>query len=197
MYNLSLTVIICNLAGMISKERHRELKRGILLIIIFCIIFNKSYSQFYQGTQMSFGKNRVQYDEFFWSYYRFKNFDAYYYKGGMEQAIYTSKVADEDLAQIEKLFDYNLDGRMQFIIFNRLSDLKQTNIGLEGDEQYNTGGITKIVGSKVMLYFNGDHRDFRRQIREGIAQVLFNQIMFGGDVKDVLQNAALLNIPDW
>ena len=172
-------------------------KMIFLIVFVLCLSANKSYSQFYQGTQMSFGKNRVQYDDFFWSYYRFKNFDAYYYKGGMEQAIYTSKVADEDLAQIEKLFDYNLEGRMQFIIFNRLSDLKQSNIGLEGEEQYNTGGITKIVGSKVMLYFNGDHRDFRRQIREGIAQVLFNQIMFGGDVKDILQNAALLNIPEW
>ncbi|MEI6815294.1 MAG: hypothetical protein WCL14_01690 [Bacteroidota bacterium] len=175
-------------------DDYRKIFLGLFLVMM---LFTTANAQFYQGTQMTFGKNRVQYNEFFWSFYRFQNFDSYYYKGGTEIAMYVGKVADEDLAQIQKLFDYNLDGRLQFIIFNRLSDLKQSNIGLDGDEQYNIGGTTRIMGSKILLYFDGDHRHLRSQIREGIAQVLFNQLMFGGDIKDVLQNAALLNIPIW
>ncbi|HRH67488.1 MAG TPA: hypothetical protein PLU53_14385, partial [Bacteroidia bacterium] len=61
----------------------------------------------------------------------------------------------------------------------------------------NTGGITKIVGNKVFLYFTGDHEKFRRQIRAGIARVLIDQIMYGGDVKERIQNSALLTLPDW
>ena len=78
-------------------------------------------------------------------------------------------------------------------------DLKQTNIGLESaDEQsYNIGGITRIVGNKILIYFNGDHAFLHQQIRTGVAQVLFDQLMYGGNIKERLQASILLNLPDW
>lgn len=147
---------------------------------------------------MNFGKNRVQYNDFLWTFYRFKGFDTYFYLGGQELAIFTGRTADADIAEIEKLFDYRINGRFQFMIYNRLSDLKQSNIGLEGDEQNtNTGGLTRIVGSKIMIYFDGDYRNFRAQIRAGVAQVMINQLMYGGSIKDRLQASVLLNLPEW
>ena len=77
-------------------------------------------AQFYQGYQMNFGKNRVQYGEFYWTYYRFKEFDTYFYVGGQELATYVGKTAGKEIAEIEALFDYNATGRLQFIIFNKL-----------------------------------------------------------------------------
>ena len=147
---------------------------------------------------MKFGKNRVQYTDFLWTYNRFTNFDTYFYVGGQELAIYTGRTADKEIDDIEKLFDYRLDGRFQFIIYNKLSDLKQTNIGLEGEEQSaNTGGLTHINGTKVLLYFDGDYRHLKEQIRAGVAQVMVNQLMYGGSLKNRVQSAVLLNIPDW
>lgn len=170
-----------------------------LTIAILLMVFSlPSSAQFTRGTQMTFGKNRVQYNEFLWSFYRFKNFDTYFYLGGQELATFTGRTADAEIEDIEKLFDYRINGRFQFMIYNKLSDLKQSNIGLEGEEQqYNTGGLTKISGTKIMLYYNGDYRDLRRQIRAGVAQVMINQLMFGGSIKDRLQSAVLLNLPDW
>lgn len=155
-------------------------------------------AQFNRGVQMNFGKNRVQYNEFLWTFYRFRNFDTYFYLGGQELAIYTGRTAEAEIAEIEKLFDYRISGRFQFMIYNRLSDLKQSNIGLEGEEQnINTGGLTRIVGNKVLIYFDGDYRHFREQIRSGVAQVMINQLMYGGSIKDRLQSAVLLNLPEW
>ncbi|MFN8144653.1 MAG: hypothetical protein U0073_09555 [Bacteroidia bacterium] len=174
--------------------------RLIRKVCIFLLMFFSLSvrGQFYNGYEMQFGKNRVQYDDRFWTFMKFKNFDTYYYLGGLELAAFTGKTADADLEEIEKLFDYKLDGRIQFIIYNKLSEAKQTNIGLETDDlNNNTGGITKIVGNKVFLYFTGDHELFRRQIRAGIARVLIDQIMYGGDVKERIQNSALLTLPDW
>jgi Tol biopolymer transport system component len=167
--------------------------------LIFCLLpFSKSHAQFYNGYEMQFGKNRVQYDERFWSFMKFKYFDTYFYLGGLDLATYVGRNADNDLAEIEKLFDYKLDGRIQFIIYNKLSEAKQSNIGLETDElANNTGGVTRVVGNKVFLYFTGDHEDLHRQIRQGLASVLIDQIMYGGDVKDRIQNSALLSLPDW
>ena len=168
---------------------------GFILLVILSQTLS---AQFYNGYEMQFGKNRVQYDERFWSFMKYKNFDTYYYLGGLDLAAFTGRTAGKDLEEIEHLFDYKLDGRIQFVIYNKLSEAKQTNIGLETDDvNNNTGGITRIVGNKVFLYFTGDHEKFRRQIRAGIARVLIDQIMYGGDVKERIQNSALLTLPDW
>jgi len=177
------------------------MRRLYVLFLVSCFLFliRNADAQFYNGYQMTFGKNRVQYEQRFWSFYKWKNFDTYFYLGGQELAVFTGHSADADLEEIEKLLDYKLDGRIQFIIFNKLSDAKQSNIGLETDETLsnNIGGVTKIVGDKVFLYFTGDHEGLHRQIRAGIAKVLLDQMMYGGDIKDRLQNSALLSLPDW
>ena len=156
-----------------------------------------SDAQFYTGSQMEFGKNRVKYEDFFWTYYSYDRYDIYFYEEGRELADYVSQAAKKQITAIEKLFDYAVDERFQFIIFNKHSDFKQSNIGLSTDAQYNTGGITTIVGTKVILYYEGDHDKLDAQIREGVAQVLINHIMYGGNVREMLKNNTLLNLPDW
>jgi hypothetical protein len=147
---------------------------------------------------MTFGKNRVQFEQRFWSFYKWKSFDTYFYLGGQELAIFTGRTAEADLEEIERILDYKLDGRIQFVIYNKLGDAKQSNIGLETDDPTgNIGGVTRIVGNKVFLYFTGDHEKLHRQIRAGISKVLMDQMMYGGDIKDRLQNSALLTLPDW
>jgi Tol biopolymer transport system component len=170
----------------------------LIPVIFFMISLRIAEAQFYQGYQMTFGKNRVQYEPPLWTFYRLQNFDTYYYLGGEELALFTARNADKHLAEIEKTLDYRLEGRIKFVIYNKLAERKQSNIGLEGDEgQNNTGGLTRIVGNSIMLYFNGSYRDFEHQIRAGIAQILIDQLMYGGDFKDRLQNAVLLTLPVW
>ncbi len=182
-----------------SDSMSKFLLRRLLLLALFPLLLpGMAGAQFTRGVQMNFGKNRVQYNDFLWTFYRFTNFDTYFYLGGQELAIYTGRTAEADIAEIEKLFDYRINGRFQFMIYNRLTDLKQSNIGLEGEEQNtNTGGLTRIVGNKILVYFDGDYRHFREQIRAGVAQVMINQLMYGGSIKDRLQSAVLLNLPEW
>ena len=61
----------------------------------------------------------------------------------------------------------------------------------------NTGGTTKIVGSKLSVYFNGNLANLDRQIRAGIAEVLVNSILYGGRAYSVIKNGTLLVLPDW
>ncbi len=156
----------------------------------------KTEAQFYNGTQVGFGKNRVQYDYFEWKYYRFPQYETYFYTGGQELAVYTAKVAKEYIKQQEEFFEYDLKDKIQFIIYNKQSHFKQSNVGLnlEGGE---VGGITNIMGSKVFLYFDGDHEEFSRQIKEGIAQIMVNQQVYGASWTQVLKNSSLLTLPQW
>ena len=167
----------------------------VIISFILCIATN-TFAQHPQGLQTDFGKNRIQYQDFAWNFYRTDQFDTYFYLGGKELAIYTAEYAQITLKEIEKLMDYRLSGRLIFIIYNKLSDLRQSNLGIP-EEQYNIGGLTKIVGNKAFIYYNGDHDHLNNQIRKGISRIIINEMLFGGDIKEMMQNATLLNLPNW
>ena len=169
----------------------------ILFTVFGLLLALPAFSQFYVGSQQEFGKNRVQYRDFFWLYYPDEKFECYYYQGGKDLAGYTVQSAKQNLAQLEELFDFPLEEKIQIVIYNKQSEFRQSNIGITNDQEYNIGGSTRIVGSKIFLYFKGDYIQYEEQLRESLAMVLFNQMMFGGDWKDVIKNATLLTIPAW
>ncbi len=140
----------------------------------------------------------MQFRNFLWEYFRFEKFDTYYYLNGRELAMFAAEYADTHIKEIETELQSTLEAKVQFIIFNNLTDLKQSNIGLEQEEEsYNTGGVTKIIGGKVMVYFDGNYEHFERQIRAGIAQVILNQMIYGSGVGQQIKNNAIFTMPDW
>jgi len=168
----------------------------LIMAMMFAFIPNVN-AQFYNGSQLTFGKNRVQYKNFIWNYYRFTAFDTYFYLNGAPLAQHCAKYAREQLRNLESMMQNNLDGKIQFVIFNTLTDLKESNLGLLSNEKYNIGGITHILGRKVLIYFDGDYANFDKQIRAGIAKILLDQLMYGVTVGTQVKNNALSNYPEW
>lgn len=150
-----------------------------------------------QGTQETFGQNRVQYKEFEWQYYESEHFITYFNKGGQQLGRFASQMAETDLLEIQQIVDYRVNRQIAIIVYNTISDLNQTNIGAAAGVSYNTGGTTKIIDNKLFVYFNGSHADLRRQIREGIGRILVENMMFGGNLQEIVQNAVMLNLPEW
>ena len=168
-------------------------------LLLFMILGSTGLSaQFYNGMQMNFGKNRVQYNNRYWKYYRFDRFDVYSYENGTDLSLYVADFVEKELALIERFFDYDIERRIIFLTYNKLSDFRQSNIGLVSEaEEYNIGGTTKIIQNKVFLYFDGDHMKFERQIRAAIAEVLLTEMMYGKGVRDNLTSSTMINLPDW
>ena len=165
------------------------------LSIIFCMLTS---AQFYNGHQMIFGKNRVQFNDFFWSFERYDKFDVYFNQEGKELAEYVADFAKREIPKIESFFDYALDRRIIFIVYNKLSDFRQSNIDLiTGKDEYNIGGVTTISKNKVFLFFEGDFTKFENQITGAVARVIAYQMLFGQDLKDNLANSTLINLPSW
>jgi len=181
----------------IFLSSHQNKSLSLLIFLSIIISNNISKGQFYTGSQTDFGKNRVKYQDFFWTYYSYDRYDVYFYEQGKELANYVSKVAKTQIPEVEKFMDYAFDEKIQFIIYNKQSDYQQSNIGLETEELYNTGGMTRIAGSKIILYYEGDHAKLDAQIRGGITEVLMNQMMYGGNVREMFKNNTLLNLPQW
>jgi hypothetical protein len=170
-------------------------KLVFLMTALLCTL--SSMAQFYQGTNMEFGKNRVQYREFTWFYYPSENFEVYYYIGGEDLAQYTLMACERNLKEMQQFFDYTIDEKIEVLSYLNQSEFRQSNLGLTGDDQFNIGGAAKIVGSKMFTYYEGDHALLEKQIRENLARVLFAQLVYGGNWKDVLKNSTLLTVPTW
>ena len=78
---------------------------GILLLLMFSS--TAASAQFYNGMQMNFGKNRLQYNNRYWKYYRFDRFDVYSYENGTDLSLYVADFVEKELALIERFFDYS------------------------------------------------------------------------------------------
>lgn len=150
-----------------------------------------------QVNSVEFGKNRVQYRKYKWEYYQTTNFNVYFYSDGKAIANYVAQIAEEELPAIEQFVEYGLQRRANVVIYNNFNELEQSNIGLNLDWQTSSGGTTKMVNNKMIVYFNSNHTDLRRQIREGIARILVDNILFGDDLGEFAANQALLDLPKW
>ena len=172
-------------------------KRYAILFLLLMAVILPAQAQFYNGMNMPFGKNRVQWTDFHWSYYMNDNFDVYFYQSGDDLARYAQAYAKVQIPQLENRLNSRFGKKIQFIVFNSKGDFKQSNINLEEEENGNTGGITKIIGTKVILYFDGDYTHFEAQIREGIARLLFNQVMNGTSIGSQIRSSYRYDIPQW
>lgn len=195
---LSYTVsnLLKGMHKIFTPDQYMKFFRTAFMMMLFAIP-SLATAQFYNGYQMEFGRSRVQFDDFLWTYYRFDRFDTYFYLNGKELAQHTARYADDQLKKYENELDTYLEGKIQFIIFNNLNDLKQSNIGLTTDSEYNIGGISHILGNKVVLYFGGSMVNFERQIRQGIAHVLLQNAIFGNNIGSQVMNSFLQNFPEW
>lgn len=149
-----------------------------------------------QVNSVEFGKNRVQHKKFIWKFYQSPNFNTYTNQGGVELGKFVAQVAEEELRSIENFIEYSLQRRANIVIYNSYNDYKSSNIGLGSDWQ-NAGGVTKLVNNKIVVYFDGNHDHLKRQIREGIARVLTDNLLFGDDIGEFASNQALLDLPKW
>ena len=151
-----------------------------------------------QAQDIQFGKNRVQFHQDYeeWMMYESRNFITYWYGRGRNIGQAAVQLAEYDFEEIQNVLEHRLNTKIEIIIYADITDVKQSNIGSE-DAFENTTGQTKIVGNKIFIYFDGNHNHLRRDIREGIASVYLNAMLFGSNLQEIVQNAVLLNLPNW
>lgn len=139
----------------------------------------------------------MQYQSFNWTYFDFERFRVYLYEGGQEIAKYTATSIDRQLPIMEKRLDFQLDDKIDVIVYNNQNDFKQSNIGLSTEDNGNIGGVTRIIGDKIFVYFTGSHAELDKQIRAALAELMVDQMMYGGRARDIVRNSTLLALPDW
>ncbi len=171
-----------------------------IIIVLAALSSRELKGQFYNGHQMTFGKNRVQYNTFYWKFYRFDRYDVYSYDEGRELSLYVADYLKTELPRLERFFDYNFNKRLIFIVYNKLSDFKQSNVGqllVNEEEEANVGGLTRIIQNKIFVYFEGDHLEMQKQITKAVSESLITEMLYGNDFRDNFTSSTLLNLPEW
>jgi Tol biopolymer transport system component len=169
-----------------------KLKRiGLIFIMSILAVFGQA-----QVNAVEFGKNRVQYKKLVWKFHQSPNFNTYTSQGGVALGQFVAQVAEQELGAIENFVEYSLQRRANIIVYSNYEDYKSSNIGLGSDWQ-SAGGLTKLVNNKIVVYFDGNHANLKKQVKEGIAKVLSDNLLFGEDIGEFASNQALLDLPKW
>jgi hypothetical protein len=170
-------------------------------ILLIWMVMGVAGSSQAQTNLEVFGQNRIQYRRFDWKYYDAEHFKIYHYdRAGRDLARYVAEQAEQDVTAIERRLGGLFPERLNIIMYNSYDEFQQSNIGLNGELQLqndNPAGTVNLVGDKLVIYFTGKHADLKRQLRQGMAQVVMERLMFGESFREMVRNAVLLNLPEW
>ncbi len=153
--------------------------------------------QFYYGSQQEFGKNRIQYKPFLWSQFNFEKYDLFFYQNGKPLAQYAAQIVDKNYEALQEKFEVAIDDKIHVVLYNKQSDFKQSNIGLNAGGDNNVAGTLSVVGNEVFIYFDGNYQHFEIQIKKALTELIINQLLYGGNLREMARNKALINVPDW
>lgn len=169
------------------------MRSRILLSITLCLY---AFIAFSQQAREPFGKNRIQYRQFDWQYLSGENFDIYYYDNQKEMATNALEFLEHEFDRITDLIDYPPYFKTKVFLYRSLSDLRQSNVGLN-HTVFNVGGETEFIKPYVEVANMGTVYEFKEELLSRISDLMVNEMMFGGNLKDVFQSSILMNLPDW
>ena len=186
------------------KKIHRKINRRnervkqICLLFAFTLFFLQiGYAQTYLEV---YGQNRVQLRDFNWNFFDTKHFRVYHYdKAGKNLARYVAEEAEQHIMIIENKMGGQFPTKYSIVVFNNYDEYLQSNIGLNLESQIRQMQTGKIdfAGDLMQVYFTGNHLEVRNQIREGLARVIVEKMIFGETTREVIKNAISLDLPQW
>ena len=163
---------------------------------IVLILVTVSSAAFGQQTREVFGKNRLQYLNFEWKYYSSVNFDVYYYGDGGKSALQATEYLEEEFERITDIVGYSPYFKAKIFIYNSIEEMEQSNVGVN-QTSHRVGGQTNFVKSYVEVANPGSLIGLKQELVAGVAELVLNDMLFGGSLTDMWQNTYLMSLPPW
>ena len=170
--------------------------RKILLFILFILTVHHLEAQNFLPTQEPFGKNRIQYRPFKWQVLTSQNFEVYFYEGGQQTATLAAQLAETDFDRVTEILGYSPFSRTKIFVYTSIQDLNQSNVGLNltSEREIREENLAK---SRIEIAYSGNSLSFRKELIREISHVYVHDMLYGGSIKESLQNSLLLSVPDW
>ena len=170
--------------------------RKILLFILFILTVHHLEAQNFLPTQEPFGKYRIQYRPFKWQVLTSQNFEVYFYEGGQQTATLAAQLAETDFDRVTEILGYSPFSRTKIFVYTSIQDLNQSNVGLNltSEREIREENLAK---SRIEIAYSGNSLSFRKELIREISHVYVHDMLYGGSIKESLQNSLLLSVPDW
>ena len=170
--------------------RDRTVMRITILIILLILTFpGLAVSQY-------FGKNKIQYSQFDWSFIKTDHFDIYFYESGIELAEFVAARAEEAYKSLSVDLNYKLRNRVPIVIYNSHHDFEQTNVITEVIEE-SVGGFTEYFKNRVVVPFDGSYEDFRHVIHHELTHAVTFDMVHGGVLESLASRQFIFTLPLW
>jgi hypothetical protein len=167
---------------------------SILLVAFFSVFIAQAQVTMHAH---EFGKNRIQHQKFDWKYISSENFEIYYYSGAEEISRLAAQYAEAEFYTLVNSVGYSPYNKVKIFLYQSISELEQSNLGV-GDQNFEAiGGQTNFDKSVIEIAFTGDKARFGKDIKVEVANALLSEMMYGGNLKDVLRSSYFLHLPDW
>ncbi|MFZ2904872.1 MAG: translocation protein TolB [Cyclobacteriaceae bacterium] len=168
----------------------RFLVSGLLILLLTQITCEA------QRAGETFGKNRIQYRNFEWYFLSGENFDVYYYDARRGVAQEALDYLESEFDRITDLIGYAPYFKTRVFLYNSLADQRQSNVGLNRS-QYNVNGELEYVKPYIEVSYLGTSQEFKQELLYKVSHLIVNEMMYGGNLKEMFQSALLLNLSEW
>jgi hypothetical protein len=142
----------------------------------------------------TFGKNKIQYEDFNWEVLSSDHVDLYYYPDERELALIAISYAEESFDALSQKFSYVPRDRIPMVVYASHQHFEQTNI-VPFFLPEGVAGFTEFLKGRVALPFNGSYADFRHVIRHELVHVF--QARKGAHLKRLHPGGYEWNSPLW
>jgi WD40 repeat protein len=148
------------------------------------------------GQEVYFGKNKVQYDRFDWSYIESDHFDIYYYENGYELALFSAAVLESAYVEVSRQLNHRLSKRVPAIIYQSHNDFQQTNV-TSGVLEEGMGGFTESFKNRMVMPFTGSYEDFRHVLHHELTHAVTFDLLYGNVFGSLLSRRYMYRQPLW
>ncbi len=161
-----------------------------LLALVLLVFANASAQEEY------FGKNKVQYKSFNWTYIQSPNFDVYFYDNQYDLAKFAIAELETAYVEVSRELDYRLKGRIPVFIYNSPNEFQQTNVVSEILPE-GVGGFTEYFKNRVVVPYNGSYEDLRHVLHHELTHAVIVDLIYGNVLGSLLSRQYLFQLPLW
>lgn len=168
------------------------MKKAVLFLITLLIMFTSIVS----AQETYFGKNKVRYKDFDWSYIQTRHFDIYFYEDAYETAKFTATVMESAYVEISKELNYKIQKVIPVFVYNSHNDFQQTNI-TQGILPEGVGGFTEVFKNRIVIPFSGSYEEFRHVLHHELTHAVVYDLIYGQSFSALISRGKLFNLPLW
>ncbi|TET94197.1 MAG: hypothetical protein E3J26_04930, partial [Candidatus Zixiibacteriota bacterium] len=166
----------------------KTLITSLLLLTLACA--------FSEAQETYFGKNKVRYKDFDWSYIQTRHFDVHFYEDAYPTAKFAAAVLESAYVEINRELNYLIQRRVPIFVYNSHNDFQQTNI-ISSLIPEGVGGFTEAFKNRIVIPFSGSYEDFRHVLHHELTHAVTFDLLYGNALSSLISRQRLFILPLW